>query len=58
VFNGVSASGNIKSYAMSYAVELDLLFRKIDTPVLYLLFHGAVVRRQKLQKGEIITVSD
>jgi len=35
-----------------------LLFSKVDNPVLYLLFHGAVVRRQKLQKGEILSIKD
>lgn len=47
-----------KAVAVSYAVELDMLFSKVDNPVLYLLFHGAVVRRQKLQKGEILCIQD
>jgi hypothetical protein len=43
---------------MSYTIELERLFSMVDIPVKYLLFHGAVVRRQKLQKGEILSVLD
>eukprot|EP00801_Mesodinium_rubrum_P000752 Mrub_00752.p1 GENE.Mrub_00752~~Mrub_00752.p1 ORF type:complete len:867 (+),score=144.70 Mrub_00752:169-2601(+) len=58
ISNGIESSDMCKAVAVSYAVELDMLFSKVDNPVLYLLFHGAVVRRQKLQKGEILCIQD
>lgn len=57
-FNGIESSDMCKAVEVSYAVELDMLFSKVDKPVLYLLFHGAVDRRQKLQKGEILCIQD
>jgi len=58
VWHGSGVSEQTRHYILNYATELERMFEQIGDPVLFLLFNGAVVRKQKLQKGEILVTSE